>query len=227
VWSHDGRYVYFASVRNGVNDIWRRPADLSGPAERVLEADGAELPDSVSADGRWLYYARMSPGNSDIARVSLVGEPEVEVLVESPADELDCRVSADGNFVCFQSTETGRWDIHVMEISSRRRWMISSVAGYFPIWTRDGKRILYSASDSYYQVDVSTSPDFSASEPVPVFQADPSRMNRAMDATRDGERLLISYDEPDDGKTETRPRITVVLNWFGEIERRTAGGDRR
>ncbi len=228
VWSHDGRHVYFASVRDGVNDIWRRPADLSAPAEKVLETPGAELPDSASADGEWLYYSQMSPGNSDIARVSLVGEPEVEVLLDSSADELDGRVSPDGRFFCFQSNETGRWDIHVMEISSRRRWMVSSVDGYRPIWTRDGNRIVYmSSSADLYQVDVRTGPDFSAGEPFHAFDLDGNRGGQCMDASPDGERILVAHNEIDDDQAETRPRVTVVLNWFDEIEKRNAGGGRR
>jgi len=228
VWSHDGRQVYFASVRDGVNDIWRRPADLSAPAEKVLESAGAEFPNSASADGRWLYFSQMSPGNSDIARVSLVGEPEVEVLVATAADELYGRVSPDGRFVCFQSNETGRWDIYVMEIESRRRWLVSSVSGFFPIWTRDGNRIFYSASGSQYQLDVGTSPDFSFGEELLLFEWDRIRADAvSMDATHDGERLLISYNEDEDDTTEARPRITVDLNWFDEIEQRTRGVDGR
>jgi Tol biopolymer transport system component len=224
VWSHDGRHVYFASVRDGVNDIWRRPADLSAQAEKVLETPGAELPDSASADGEWLYYSPMSPGNSDIARVSLVGEPEVEILLDSSADELDGRVSPDGRFFCFQSNETGRWGIHVMEISSRRRWMVSSLDGYRPIWTSDGNRIVYmSSSADLYQVDVRTGPG----EPFHAFDLDGNRGGQCMDASPDGERILVAHNEIDDDQAETRPRVTVVLNWFDEIERRNAGGGRR
>ena len=228
VWSHDGRHVYFASVQDGASDIWRRPADLSAPAEKVLESVGAELPSSASSDGRWLYYSLMFPSNSDIARVSLVGDPEVEVLLDSPADELDARVSPDGRFFCFQSDETERWDIHVMEISSRRRWIISSADGYRPIWTRDGNRIVYmSASADAYRVDVRTSPEFSAGEAVRTFDIDADRQGQAMDASRDGERLLVALDEIRDDQTETRPRVTVVLNWFDEIEERIQGAGSR
>ncbi|MDH3227317.1 MAG: protein kinase [Thermoleophilia bacterium] len=228
VWSHDGRHVYFASVRDGTNDIWRRPADLSAPAEKVLESVGAELPTSASTDGRWLYYSRMSPSNSDIARVSLVGEPEVQVLLDSPADELDARVSPDGRFFCFQSDETGRWDIHVMEVASTRRWIVSSADGYRPTWTRDGNRIFYmSGSAGAYQVDVRTSLEFSAGEAVLTFDVDANRRGQTMDASRDGERLLVALVEISDDQTETRPRVTVVLNWFDEIEERIQGAGSR
>ncbi|MBD3869524.1 MAG: PD40 domain-containing protein, partial [Acidobacteria bacterium] len=223
VWSHDGRHIYFASVRDGVNDIWRRSADLSAPAEKLLESVGAELPSSASSDGRWLYYSLMSPSNSDIARLSLAGDPEVEVLLDSPADELEGRVSPDGRYFCFQSDETGRWDIHVMEIASKRRWIISSGDGFFPIWMRDGNRILFSTGSGEYIVDVRTSPEFSAGEPVHSFDV----VEKILDASLDGSRVLAALDEVDDDQTETRPRVTVVLNWFDEIEERIKGSGSR
>jgi Tol biopolymer transport system component len=171
----------------------------------------------VSSDGRWLYYSLMTPGNSDIARVSLIGEPEVEVLLDSPADELNGKVSADGRFFGFQSNETGSWGVYVMEIASRRRWIISADAGYFPIWTRNGNQILFSANGGNYSVDVRTEPNFSATEPALAFDI----TEVILDASRDGERLLFARDEANDDQTETRPRVIVVMNWFDKIEERT------
>ena len=115
-----------------------------------------------------------------------------------------------------------------MEIASGRRWMVSSVDGYRPIWTRDGNRIVYmSSSADLYQVDVRTSPDFSAGEPFHAFDLDGNRGGQCMDASADGERILVAHNEIDDDQVETRPRVTVVLNWFDEIEKRNAGGGRR
>ena len=165
----------------------------------------------------------MSPSNSDIARLSLAGDPEVEVLLDSPADELEGRVSPDGRYFCFQSDETGRWDIHVMEIASKRRWIISSGDGFFPIWMRDGNRILFSTGSGEYIVDVRTSPEFSAGEPVHSFDV----VEKILDASLDGSRVLAALDEVDDDQTETRPRVTVVLNWFDEIEERIKGSGSR
>jgi Tol biopolymer transport system component len=226
VWSADGRFIYFASDREGSTDIWRRPADLSAPAERVLESPGAELPTSASQDGRWLYYSLMAPGNSDIGRVSLGGDPVVEVLVDSRADELSARVSRDGRFICFQSDEAGRWDIHVIEIDGGRRWIVSSVEGFAPLWSRDGGSIFYMGDvGTSYRVDVQTSPDFAAADPVLAFEIDSSRQGQIMDLGPDGKRMLVGFSDAGDGETggETRPRVTVVLNWLDRIEERLGG----
>jgi serine/threonine-protein kinase len=221
VWSHDGSTVYFASDRDGDTDIWRRPSDLSGPAEKLLAAEGAQLPTAVSQDGEWLFCSWMTPGNSDIARVSLVGEPTIEILVEGPADESSAKPSADGRFICYQSDETGRWDIHVRELATGRRWIVSSDEGFFPFWTRDGKRIMYrSDSRASISLDVTTAPQFSTTTPTQSFEFDATRQVQMFDVTRDGQRVLIGAREHLDSGAETRPRVVVVLNWFEKLAER-------
>ncbi len=229
IWSHDGKTIYFASDRDGDTDLWRRPADLSGPPEKVLAAEGAQLPTAVSQDGQWLFCSWMTPGNSDIARVSLIGEPRAEILVEGPADELNARPSADGRFICYQSDETGRWDIHVSEISTGRRWIVSPVEGYFPFWTRDGKYIMYRiASEESLGLEVTTAPEFSTGTPVPLFEFDSARQVQMFDVTRDGRWALIGAREHPDSSAETRPHVVVVLNWFEKLAERVGrdGGTR-
>jgi hypothetical protein len=103
-----------------------------------------------------------------------------------------------------------------MEIASKRRWIISSGDGYFPIWIRDGKRILFSTGSGEHTVDVRTSPDFSAGDPVFAFDV----TEKVQDVTPDGSHVLAALDVIDDDQTETRPRVTVDLNWFKKIEER-------
>ena len=221
IWSHDGRFIYFASDRDGSTDVWRRAADLSSPSERVLSAEGAQLPCAVTSDGEWLICSWRAPGNSDVARVALVGEPTVEMLVEGPADESIASPSPDGRFICFQSDDTGRWDIHVLEISSGRRWIVSPNSGFDPMWSRDGKQIHYRGSfESGRVVDVTTAPEFTASTPREVFPFERGRPYQMFDISRDGQRALVAGAEISNEGSETRPRIVVVLNWFDELRER-------
>jgi serine/threonine protein kinase len=223
-WSHDGRHVYFASNRDGDIDIWRRVADLSAPAEQVLDADGAQLPTSASSDGKWLLYSRMAPSNSDIGRLSLAGDSAPELLLDGPADELTGRFSADGRFFCFQSDETGGWAIHVMEIASGRRWIVSTDSGFFPVWSRDGKSIFFhSGTESIERVEVTVSPDFVSTDPVLTFKLDGARHGSSFTLNNAGDRMVVNYAADAGDRVEFRPHVTVVLNWFAELDRSTGG----
>jgi serine/threonine-protein kinase len=220
IWSPDGDWIYFASSRGGGTDVWKRPADLRSPAERVAEIAGAEVPGS--SDGRWIYFSSMEPGNSDIGRLSLDGDPKVEMLVETNADEIYPRISPDGRYLCFQSNETGRWDIHVMELETGRRWIVSSLQGYWPLWTLDGSRILYmTASSTAYSVEVQTTPTFSAGEPTSTFEFGHLGIGNAMDVSADGRQLLVAIADGSDSQ-DPRPGVHVVLNWADRVEARLA-----
>ena len=220
-WSHDGRYVYFGSDRDGDIDIWRRRADLSAPAEQVLDAPGAQLPSRAANDGQWLLIEQLAPSNADVARLVLAGEPRIEPIVATIADEFNADLSSDGRFVCFQSDETGRWDVHVIELATGRRWIVSTGDAYTPLWSRDGRHILFVSGEELMSVTVSTEPEFSASEPVAAFRQDVRRHGQTYDTTADGSRMLIgSVEETADRTQENRARVMVVLNWTAELARR-------
>ena len=72
-WSHDGRYVYFTSNRDGTNQVWKAPA-AGGGAVQVTKRGGDEPWESE--DGRLVYYSR----EAGIFRVPVAGGDEAFVL---------------------------------------------------------------------------------------------------------------------------------------------------
>ena len=59
-WSRDGRYIYFASRRSGLWQLWRAEASGSPPPPVQLTTEGGYFA-KESADGKWLYYSRIEP----------------------------------------------------------------------------------------------------------------------------------------------------------------------
>ena len=111
------------------------------------------------------------------------------------------------------------------EISTGRRWIVSSEESFFPYWTRDGKQIMYRVgSQQALRLDVTTAPEFSTTTPVPLFDFDAARQVQMFDVTRNGRQALIVAREHPDSTAETRPRIVLVLNWFEKLAER-AGRD--
>jgi Tol biopolymer transport system component len=58
-WSHDGKWIYFASERTGRFEIWRIPA-AGGTAVQITHNGGWTAFDST--DGKTLYYTSRAPG---------------------------------------------------------------------------------------------------------------------------------------------------------------------
>ncbi len=80
-WSRDGKWIYFASERNGDAQIFKMPAG-GGPARQITRSGGFDSQESF--DGRFLYYMRRRPDASykwgDIYRVPVEGGEEVPAL---------------------------------------------------------------------------------------------------------------------------------------------------
>jgi serine/threonine protein kinase len=78
-WSHDGRWLYFASGRSGRVEVWRVPA-AGGPATQVTRNGGVAA--FESADGKYLYYDKDldARGTDSLYRMPVEGGREDEVV---------------------------------------------------------------------------------------------------------------------------------------------------
>jgi Tol biopolymer transport system component len=82
-WSRDGSWVYFASNRTGLWQVWKAPA-RGGPAIQVTTHGGfAAYP---SFDGKDLYYSKDNLPDPEVWRVSVDGGLETRVPQVRPAD---------------------------------------------------------------------------------------------------------------------------------------------
>jgi hypothetical protein len=84
-WSADGKWVYFASVRDGYANVWKAPS--SGGSSIQVTTTGGYLAQE-SPDGRFLYYTKSDPYLSyaqnkqidGLWRSPVRGGPETRVL---------------------------------------------------------------------------------------------------------------------------------------------------
>ena len=84
-WSRDGKWIYFASTRSGLYQIWKMSAQ-GGAAVQVTQHGGTYGKESM--DGKYLYYGRSNP-ITGLWRVPVAGGEEVEVVP---------RLASYGNF---------------------------------------------------------------------------------------------------------------------------------
>ena len=80
-WSHDGRWIYFASNRSGSWQVWKRTVDGGQPVPVTNNGGFAAL---ESPDGKSVYYTKFSA--KGIWQVPVDGGQESEVVDEPPGD---------------------------------------------------------------------------------------------------------------------------------------------
>jgi Tol biopolymer transport system component len=152
-WSADGRFLYFASDRNGTMGLFRAPID---------EASGKLLgePEALVTPSRWSGYFSASRDGRQIAYVSLAETSAIERVAFDPAAgklaadrtpilagtllvrNLD--VSPDGQWIAFASRGR-REDLFVMRSdgSDLRQLTNDRFKDRWPAFSPDGKRIAF------------------------------------------------------------------------------------
>ena len=127
-WSPDGRSVaYIADPGNNNASLYRKRADGSGDAERLLASDKSLAEALWSHDGQWLV-ARTTVPTRDIFAFRPGVDTSLMPVVASPKfDERAPSLSPDGLWIAYQSDETGKSEIYVRPFpkADEGRWQIS------------------------------------------------------------------------------------------------------
>ncbi|HXV61844.1 MAG TPA: protein kinase [Vicinamibacteria bacterium] len=142
--SPDGRFVAFASTRDGVSQIWLKQIEVGGE-QRLTE--GADFRPRFAPDGNSVGFLHEDePGRYDLYRTALLGGQPGRLV--SNVNDFDW--SPDGRSVAFtrQLNDVGReevWILGVVEVddAARERTLLE-LKGWIllgPRWRPDGGRI--------------------------------------------------------------------------------------
>jgi serine/threonine protein kinase len=140
-WSRDGKWIYYASLRNGHYSVFRRLADGSSDEESVFTTDHDVLATDVSPDGK-IVLLNDGDGSKASAWALPLAEPRKPwKLVDNG---LYAAFSPDGRYVVYQSQESGEFQVYVVPFGDRKgKWQVSSISGAIPHWSNDGKELFY------------------------------------------------------------------------------------
>jgi len=157
VWSRDGAWIYYtrANDRNIGGELARKAANGTGQPETIFDTQSDQigiLATDVTPDGRWLLVTTgVYPftDTADTQWLALDGSRRLIPLLQTPALEVDGRLSPDGRWLAYRSNESGIDQIYVIAAAREgagaagAKWQISVDGGRYPVWSRDGREILY------------------------------------------------------------------------------------
>jgi serine/threonine-protein kinase len=242
IWNRDGRYITFASDREGDRGLFRQLADGTAPAERLTKAElgPSQRPEQWSPDGKTLSFimnhADQVGAGSDLFTLTLDGERKPQPLVLSPSNKRYSAFSPDGRWFAYASGEgTGApFNIFVEPFPpTGARYQLTSMGGRDPVWSPDGKELFFntqvqsSANEGHLvSVDMRTESGFTFGQPkgISIPGAILGGNGRNYDITPDGKQFVVVVPPPNaPGEPQTRrapQEINVVLNWFTELQQR-------
>ena len=231
IWTPDGTRVTYGSASGGVEVLFSRPSDGSGPAERLATSDFQQAASSWSPDGQTLAYSEQrSPLAYDIWALPLSGDRQPRPILQTRFNEAYPDFSPDGRWLAYASDESGRSEVYVQPYPGPGpRQQVSTDGGTAPAWSRDARELFFTTAQTaggqatptkMMVVPVTVRPTFSAGAPRMLFQGryGASAAIRPYDVTADGRRFLMVQQKE-------RPVISVsnmvlVQNWFEELKAR-------
>jgi serine/threonine-protein kinase len=233
VWSPTGDRIAFHSNRDGPFNLYVMPVDSEGVQKRLTNTNNMQWSWSWSPDGRFLAYQEQNPDapsgspgspviNTWILPVDGSGKPQMlEQGATVPA------FSPDGRWLAYSSLAAGRYELYVRPFpGSGPKVLVSGTeSGLGPVWSRDGREVLYTQRPGDTRIMSRRIESFSPlrlAEPRVAFALPFSLDNlgffitRTFALTPDGKRIIaVRLDERQPQEINT---LQVIRNWPEEVK---------
>jgi serine/threonine-protein kinase len=229
LWSPDGRFVVVGSIGNGLFSV---RADGASRPQPLMQGNKIQFPTSFTPDGTRLAFFEIEgtpqvwtvPIEND--RATLKAGTPTRYLSTQFVD-LNATFSPDGRWLAYESNDAGRREVYVRAFPAPAsgqgsRWQVSNNGGTSPVWSQDGRNILYRAGDEIRSVEYKVTGD--------SFVADRSRVwgkvggATAFDLAPDGKRLIVTTPTGTQDAPKLEHTVVFLQNFFDELRRRVPTG---
>jgi serine/threonine-protein kinase len=227
VWVDNDRVAFQSDRDSDLGIFWQR-ADGTTPPQRLTKPDDkdtAHIPESWSPDGKTLLFAMLKKSIYSLAELSIPEKTMIPFAGITSALPIASTFSPDGKWVAYTTAALGGLPgpLFVQPFPpTGATYPISKGTGLHPLWSPDGKELIYSPGpNQLVSISVTTRPTFTFGNPTPIPRAFIERgppFERNNDILPDG-RLLGTVPVGSAGSAPT-PQIQVVLNWFEELKTR-------
>jgi serine/threonine-protein kinase len=220
-WTPDGSRLMFRSDRGPRSSIWSQPIDQSEPASQLVGSARAGYFEAVmTPDAKYVVF-QVDTSGADIEYRALSGDTMPRPIATALAIEHSARVSPDGRWVAFVTDESGSRQVVAQPFPGPGpRVQISTAGGTEPVWSRDGRRIVYRGGGKFIAADLSLTPTLAVSGRTEllddIYQLAISP-HANYDLSPDGSRVLAV-------KGVDAQRLIVVHDWAVEVRARLRGG---
>jgi Tol biopolymer transport system component len=145
VWSPDGKWVAYDSMRASGGGIYRKSSDGAGSEELLVPEVGSVnyAPTDWSRDGKTLFYSPnvFTQKANGIWALSLEGDRKSRQVL---AQGGNAALSPNGRWLAYNSLESGRDEVYVQAYGGGQgKWQVSPNGGQVPHWSADGKELYY------------------------------------------------------------------------------------
>ena len=153
---------------------------------------------------------------------------KAELFLGTPFVEVHAVFSPDGRWLAYASNESGTLEVYVRSFPGPGgRWQVSTGGGRWPLWSRDGRELLFETLDQRVMTVGYTTQGDSFAPGKPQVWTETRLRNAGLlsnyDLAPDGKRLAAFVADDADGE-KLPTHLTFLLNFFDELRRKAAAG---
>jgi dipeptidyl aminopeptidase/acylaminoacyl peptidase len=202
-WSPDGKSIAFISNMSGRNNIWVVPSDGGWPVQLTVSDQRQSAP-TWSPDGKWIAYQSDYDGDElwDIFLVS----PKTGKVVNLTSTREIAETDPDGRYLAYlvkpKTSATPEIDIYdtlMREVKHLTANTPQDKRNSNPIWSRDGKYIVYSQEQA-------------KGTDSNIFIADVATAKSTLLTPHEGEQLYSANDVSPDGIAKEMDYLLITSN---------------
>ena len=221
VWSPDGRRFACVLGTQNHSQVLIGSADGLGAVDTFAVADGSDgaISQWSAVGSRLVYGPRSFLGAFTVTPDS---GKRIPVKIEGlPPHVGQPTISPDGRWLAYATNDgTDQPQVYVQSLSGvPGRWQVSTKGGFFQVWTRGGKELVFETNGVLMAVDVETQGAFRIGEPKPLFplpQAALGAFSRTWTCSEDGQRFFLLVPP----RTSSRGGIEVVTDFSRLVNRK-------
>lgn len=220
VWSHDGRWIFFARIVEGTPTIVRIAVDGGSPLEPLTTGPGWDGPAAITPDGRLLLFTRSAKaGDADLLTLDL-GDRAQRPFVATAKFESYGDLSPDGRWAAYAVYSGGSSEIYARPYPGPGVPVrVSTSGGTRPRWSARGDEIFYrcpqaeDGRDSVCVATVQTGERLTVAPPRALFGLD-TRLPGTFTVSPDGTSFYMVRYPPE---LLTARRIAYAPSWIDEL----------
>jgi len=233
IWTLDGKGVTYGSATAGNENLFLRPADGSGPVERLTTSPSLQYAATWSPSDKALVFVEGIPtggANLDIMVMSS-GDRRPRPLIQTRFAEAYPAFSPDGRWLAYASDESGRTEVWVQPYPGPGpRQQVTANGGTGPAWSHDGRELFYTITPpgaggqatltKMMASQVTLRPTFTVGVPRQLFEGRFGATSgiRSYDVTADGKRFLMVQQK--ERPPVAAAEMILVQNWIEEVKAR-------
>jgi tRNA A-37 threonylcarbamoyl transferase component Bud32 len=217
-WDVDGSRLFYSCGATG-REGGICAVRTEGASEPAVIVPGASQPD-VSSDGKSIAYILLDPKTrTDVWTAPLDGSSPPRLIRRTPAFDFGPRISPDGRWIVYGSSEAGQPQVFVTDYPlARRRWQVSLTSAAQGEWNpRGGELFFLDGRGRLFSVMMGDQGPIGTARELFAESVSRAHLTRGYAVAADGDSFLVVRDID---RGTTRPRITVVENWFAEFSPR-------